>query len=169
MEICLEYGEVLLRLLISAFCGLIFGLERYHKGKPVGARTNILVALAACETAMISAYGFVSSSEVYQAADIAIKTDPARLVVGILSGIGFIGAGIIYKSPAGTIKGITTATEIYAIAVISIGYGLGLYFLSTCVAIIAYFAMQSSRINKIANFLHKNKRPDDDTEDEEEG
>ncbi|NLV82124.1 MAG: MgtC/SapB family protein [Synergistaceae bacterium] len=152
--ISLPYYEILLRLGLSTLCAIVFGAERYRRKKPVGVRTNILVALAACQTAIISGYGFIGSSVAYSG-DIIVTSDPARLVVGILGGVGFIGAGIIYKSPAGTIRGITTATQVFLIAVIGIGFGLGLYSLSMTTAIIAFFTIQSSMLRNL--FFKKNK------------
>lgn len=156
--IALPYYEILLRLGLSTLCAIVFGAERYHRRKPVGIRTNILVALAACQTAIISGYGFVGSRGAYSA-DMIVTSDPARLVVGILGGIGFIGAGIIYKSPAGTIRGLTTATQVFLIAVIGIGFGLGLYSLSATTAVIAFLTIQSSLLRRI--FWRKKPKKDD--------
>lgn len=137
--------EILLRLGMATVCGVIFGMERKKKRKPVGARTYVLICLAACEIAIISAYGFVDSYRVYPAS-INVVSDPARLVVGILTGIGFIGAGLIYKNPGGGIQGITTASGVFLISVIGIGCGLGLYFLTCSVAVIAFVTISLDRI-----------------------
>lgn len=137
--------EILLRLAMATMCGIVFGIERKKEKKPVGSRTHVLISLAACETAIISVYGFTDSYCAYPNG-LDVVSDPARLVVGILTGIGFIGAGIIYKNPDGRIEGLTTAAQVYLTAVIGIGCGLGLYFLTLSVSVIAFTTILSNRI-----------------------
>lgn len=137
---CLGEFEILCRLLLAAFLGAVFGMERRHRNKPIGARTHILISLAACTVAIISSYGFTELAYSYPH-EVSVRTDPARLMVGMLTGIGFIGAGIIYKSPHGDIKCITTAAEVYLITVLGIGSGLGLYMLSISASVIAYITL----------------------------
>ncbi|MEG1825340.1 MAG: MgtC/SapB family protein [Cloacibacillus sp.] len=149
-------SELLCRMLFSALIGAVFGTERMHRNKPIGARTHILVSVAACSIALISAYGFVEVSSAYPP-NMSVRTDPARLMVGMLTGIGFIGAGIIYKSPHGDIKGITTAAEIYLMAVLGIGAGLGLYELTGIAAVIAYVTLICSEA-RIIMFREKINR-----------
>ncbi|ANZ45099.1 MgtC/SapB family protein [Cloacibacillus porcorum] len=132
--------EILCRLMLAAFLGAVFGMERKHRNKPIGARTHILISLAACTVAIISSYGFTELAYSYPH-EVSVRTDPARLMVGMLTGIGFIGAGIIYKSPHGDIKGITTAAEVYLITVLGIGAGLGLYMLSISASVLAYITL----------------------------
>ena len=133
----ISYWEITLRLLLATGIGILFGFERKRSKKPVGVRTHVLVALAACLVAIISAYGVAQLSSVYSH---NITSDPARLVVGILTGIGFIGAGIIWKTPAG-VQGITTAAEIFLLSALGIGIGLGLYFLTAVATVIAIIDM----------------------------
>lgn len=153
MSLFISYPEILLRLGFTTICAIIFGIERKRKQKPVGARTHILVSIAACQIAIISAYGFKDAYHVYPSGVNAVS-DPARLVVGILTGIGFIGAGIISKSPSGSIKGITTAAEIFLMASLGIGWGLGLYLLTGTVAIIAFATML---INRVTAYIQKKR------------
>lgn len=117
---------ILLRLCLATLTGTILGVQRERSNKPAGTRTHILVCLSACIIAIVSAYGFDG---------LGTDRDPARLVVGILSGIGFLGAGIIWRSASGGVQGITTAAEIFLLSAlgISCSCGLGLYFL-TCVS-----------------------------------
>ncbi len=136
--------EILCRLLLAALLGAVFGIERKHRNKPIGARTHILISLAACTVAIISSYGFTELAFAYPH-EVSVRTDPARLMVGMLTGIGFLGAGIIYKSPHGDIKGITTAAEVYLMAVLGIGAGLGLYMLSISTAVLAYITLICSK------------------------
>ena len=135
----LSYGEIILRLLFATGIGILFGFERKRNKKPVGIRTHILVCLSACIIAMISAYGFANIADYYPSS-VNFVVDPARLVVGMLTGIGFIGAGIIWKSPTGII-GITTAAEIFLLSAIGISIGLGFYFLAIIATVIAFINM----------------------------
>ena len=113
--------------------------------KPAGIRTHVLVSLAACLICLISAYGFMNVHTIYPA-NINITTDPARLVVGILTGIGFLGEGIIWKSPSGSVQGITTAAEIFLLATLGIAAGLGQYFLLGVATVIAFVTMLSDNM-----------------------
>lgn len=154
--------EILLRLGLAAFCGVMFGIERKHKNKPIGARTHILILLASCAVTIMSAYGYVDLYASYPS-NVDVRTDPARLMVGLLTGIGFIGAGIIYKGPRGDIRGITTAAEVFLMAVIGMCLGLGLYLLGGAVAGIAFLTLMStkSEVKKIFNFIRGKKGKED--------
>ncbi|MBR0178920.1 MAG: MgtC/SapB family protein, partial [Firmicutes bacterium] len=92
-------GEIIFRLLLASVVGLLFGIDRERANKPAGVRTFLIVCLASCVLAIVSAYGFPSVAGEYQG--INLVSDPARLMVGVLTGIGFIGAGIIWRSPRG--------------------------------------------------------------------
>jgi len=141
------YKEIILRLALAVICGAAFGIERQQAQKPVGARTNILICVAACEIAYLSARGFGETIGAYGAA-MSIRTDPARLVVGVLTGIGFIGAGIIYKERNGIIQGITTASSVYLIACVGIGIGLGQYFIALSAAAIGFITLMAPEIGE---------------------
>ena len=136
--------EILLRLAIATALGVLFGFERNKSAKPVGIRTHVLICLTACVVALISSYGFADyethvATAVGKAID--VRSDPARLVVGVLTGIGFIGAGIIWKTPSGSVHGITTAAEIFLLAALGIGTGMGMYFLVGAATVIAIVNM----------------------------
>ncbi len=79
----LSYNEIILRLAAAWVCGVLLGLERQRRGKPVGISTYVLISLSACSIAMLSAYSFQDIPNVG-------NSDPARLVVGILTGMGFL-------------------------------------------------------------------------------
>ena len=138
-DLGLSYWEIILRLVIATAIGMLFGFERKRSKKPVGIRTHVLVSLAACIIAIVSAYGFTTFIDYYPSS-VNFTVDPARLLVGMLTGIGFIGAGIIWKSKTGII-GITTAAEIFLLAALGIAVGLGFYFLVIAATIIAIINM----------------------------
>jgi len=157
----LPLWEVTLRLLIAVAIGILFGWQRNRDNKPVGARTHILIALAACITALISAYGYESTAAVYSN-NINLNSDPARLMVGILTGIGFIGAGIIWKEPGGSVTGITTAAGIFLLAVLGLAAGLGLYFLTAVGTGISFLTLLAGDISASIKCRKKKSRDKDD-------
>lgn len=116
--------EVLIKLLIAAFLSLIIGIERELKKKPVGLKTSLVISTFSCLLTIIStdtAYN-VASRE-----DINITLDPLRLAAQIVSGIGFLGAGVILRKGNDSITGLTTAAMIWGAAGIGIAVGAGFY------------------------------------------
>ena len=138
-------SEIIFRLLLASAVGLLFGLDRERAHKPAGVRTFLIVCLASCVLAIVSAYGFPSVVGEYDGG-INLVSDPARLMVGVLTGIGFIGAGIIWRSPRGDVSGVTTAAGILMQAALGICCGLGLYVLVAVAGPIALIALVSERL-----------------------
>ena len=118
--------ELLLRILLSALIGSAIGLERGLRKKEAGQRTHCIIALGSCTYTLISIYGF---SDVMAFTDF----DPTHLAAWIVSGISFLGAGIIYKSETSGISGLSTATGLWATAALGISCGFGQYALSVIV------------------------------------
>lgn len=105
-----------LRILIAGLLGTAVGLERKHQRKAAGARTHTIVALSSAMIMVISKYGF---------SDVA-DYDAARIAAQVVSGIGFLGAGIIFVRNR-SINGLTTAAGIWATAGIGLAMGAGLW------------------------------------------
>lgn len=117
-------AEILLRLGLSAFLGLVIGLERELKRKPVGLKTSLVISIVSCLLTIVSsesAYLFPGDN------DVNITMDPLRLAAQIVSGIGFLGAGVILRRGNDTISGLTTAAMIWGAAGIGIAVGAGFY------------------------------------------
>ena len=115
--------EIGLRLLAAVLlCGLI-GLEREVYRKPAGLRTHILVGLGAAIFMMISLL-------MVRLEEGGIAVDASRVVAGVVTGIGFLGAGTIIRSGEG-VRGLTTAASIWAAAGVGLAAGGGYYFLAT--------------------------------------
>lgn len=102
-------------LLLSVFLGFLIGLERESKHKSIGIRTVSLITLGSTIYSLISIYYF--------------NADPTRVIAQIVSGIGFLGAGIIFKA-GNQIKGLTTAATVWTSSGIGVLVGLGLYKLA---------------------------------------
>lgn len=107
------------RLLVATICGLIIGVEREVKGKVAGLRSNLLICVGVTL--------FTSASFYYSQLD--KNVDPTRMIGQIITGIGFLGGGAIYKSED-KIIGFTTAAFIWCMASIGILIGTGLYTIS---------------------------------------
>src|SRR5215210_6427931 len=104
------------RLLLAFGLGGIVGFERQRVQRPAGLRTHKLVAAGSCCFTLASVYGFDGMGTV---------RDPARLAAQIITGIGFLGAGTIFRTGS-TVKGLTTASSIWITASIGIVAGLGM-------------------------------------------
>src|SRR6266700_2959865 len=111
-------GEIAVRLGAALILGSALGLNRELHGKPAGLRTHGLVSLGAAVAAIVS-LGFPGDSK---------SIDPnavSRVLQGILTGIGFLGAGVILHNPNGHVAGLTTAATIWICAVLGVTCGLG--------------------------------------------
>ena len=122
--------ELALRIVVAAVCGGIVGIERSRRLKDAGVRTHCMVACTAAILMIISKYGFadlVSEAGVTFAG--TRTTDPARIAAQIVSGISFLGVGIIYRDRQHAVKGLTTAAGIWAVAGVGMAIGAGMYYL----------------------------------------
>ena len=111
------------RIVIAGICGIFIGLERKNRSKEAGIRTHFIVACASALMMVISKYGF---------GDIVSETvgskgaDGARLAAQVISGIGFLGAGMIFVHKI-TVTGLTTAAGIWATSGVGLAVGAGMY------------------------------------------
>jgi putative Mg2+ transporter-C (MgtC) family protein len=109
-----EFTRVILRLAIAAILGALLGLEREHSGKAAGVRTHMLVAVGAAIFVLVPQQMQMPDAEV------------SRVIQGVITGVGFLGAGTILKSTSEeTVKGLTTAAGLWLTAAIGIAAGLG--------------------------------------------
>jgi putative Mg2+ transporter-C (MgtC) family protein len=111
-------GDIAMRLGAALLLGSALGLNRELHGKPAGLRTHALVSLGAAVATIVS-LGFPGESKFVDANAIG------RVLQGILTGIGFLGAGVILHDPNGHVTGLTTASTIWICAVLGIACGLG--------------------------------------------
>ena len=114
--------EVLLRLLCAMFIGAVIGTERELTHRPAGMRTHMLVALGSCVVMITSQMIF------HQYRAFGATPDPDRLSAQVITGVGFLGAGTILKEGP-SIKGLTTAASVWAVACLGIAVGGGYYAL----------------------------------------
>ena len=119
------FWECLLRIFLAALCGLVIGFERKARLKEAGVRTHLIVALGAALITIVSKYGFFDLALFAE----GIKADPTRIAAQIVSGVGFLGAGMIFMRHR-TLTGLTTAAGIWTTAGIGMAVGCGLYAVS---------------------------------------
>src|SRR5512145_2985234 len=103
------------RILVSLAAGAVIGYERSYRGRPAGFRTHALVCMASTVLMLVTVY----ESHWVQTPDTLIRLDPTRMAQGIMTGIGFLGAGVIMHDGL-TVRGLTTAASIWATAAIGI-------------------------------------------------
>jgi len=131
--------DALLRVLIAALVSGVIGLEREFHGRPAGLRTHLLVgtgaalAVVAMEIAMTSFFADAPFSA-------ALRMDPARMAAGVITGIGFLGAGTIIRT-GDWVRGLTTAASIWFVAGLGICAGMGLPILAGGGAAIGLFVL----------------------------
>src|SRR5205085_4171745 len=114
---------VVFRIAVALVVGGVIGFERSFHGRPAGFRTHSLVCVASALLMLVTVY----QSEWMTAVPLdAIRTDPTRMAQGIMTGIGFLGAGVIFKEGL-TVRGLTTAASIWITAAIGILVGIGFY------------------------------------------
>jgi putative Mg2+ transporter-C (MgtC) family protein len=131
-----DLKEVLTRLGAAALLSGILGLERELRSKPLGLRTNILVALGACSFGLIT----MELVDLFRRDDSLGAIDPSRVVQGIIEGIGFLGTGAIIQS-RGDVYGATTGATIWVVGAIGIACGFGFYLHAAAATVVAFLVL----------------------------
>ncbi|HIT85311.1 MAG TPA: MgtC/SapB family protein [Candidatus Ornithomonoglobus intestinigallinarum] len=127
-------AALIVRMLVSCICGIAIGFERKNRAKEAGIRTHCIVACASAMMMIISKYGFTDLLlELETQAD--VRLDPSRMAQGIVTGVGFIGAGIIYVQRS-NIRGLTTAAGLWATSGIGMALGGGMYVIGISATVI---------------------------------
>lgn len=115
--------DIVLHLLAGLAAGGAIGLERSYHGRPAGFRTHTLVCMAATLLMLITVF----QPQWFPGTGDGVRLDPTRMAQGIMTGIGFLGAGVIFKEGL-TVRGLTTAASIWITSAIGVLMGTGLYF-----------------------------------------
>ena len=134
-------AEIILRVFVAAVLGGGIGLQRGLAKKPAGIRTHALICLGAAL--------FTSLAEGFET---VTGFDPSRIAAGVVTGIGFVGAGVILRSETGRIEGVTTAASIWATAAVGVAIGTGLYLVGIFAAVL------SGTIMAVRLLLQKNSK-----------
>ncbi len=125
MDLAFDW-DVVLKMLLGTFFGSTIGAERYAHGRPAGLRTHLLVCVAFTSIAILSGRLTLLGESSFT---MGLRSDPGRLMAGGLTGIGFLGAGIIIQS-GGTVHGLTTAAALWVVSVLGLAVGSGHYSLA---------------------------------------
>lgn len=138
--------ELIGRLVLAAALGFLIGLERELAGRPAGLRTHALAALGAATFTLVSVEAFPGS-------------DPARVAAGVVTGLGFLGAGTILKDGGEQgVQGLTTAAGMWAVGAVGLAVGSGLYLLGVSSAVLVGLLLASERLLHIEGRLERRRQ-----------
>jgi len=129
---------VFVKLLLAAVAGGTVGLEREKHGRPAGLRTHLLVALGAC-LMMIVSEAFQLKYAAFDT-NSAVRLDPGRTAAQIVTGIGFLGAGVIIKEGI-SVRGLTTAASLWLVAGLGMAFGMGLFLPGAMATLLALLSL----------------------------
>jgi putative Mg2+ transporter-C (MgtC) family protein len=122
--------EMVLRLIVATALAAAIGYDREVRKKAAGVRTHVMIALGAAAFTLVSIYGFTGA-------------DVSRVASGVVAGVGFLGAGVIFHGNQGSmVAGLTTAASIWVTAGIGVAAGCGLYPLAVAVAVLALIVLR---------------------------
>ncbi|MUK90441.1 MgtC/SapB family protein [Ornithinibacillus sp. L9] len=142
---------IVVRVLIALVLSGLIGFEREFKNHPAGFRTHILVGVGSCLMMVLSLFGFEAFIDAHE----NVRFDPARIPSYVISGIGFLGAGTIMVY-GGTIRGLTTAASIWAVAGLGLVVGAGMY--TTAVFTTVVILLSLVFLNNFENLFTKGKK-----------
>jgi putative Mg2+ transporter-C (MgtC) family protein len=139
-------AEMLLRIFAAVVAGALIGYERSYHGRPAGFRTHTLVCTASSLLMLVTVY----EAHWVRVASETVRLDPTRMAQGIMTGIGFLGAGVIIKEGL-SVRGLTTAASIWMTSAIGILAGVGFYFplavsVVTTIGVLSVFRIIESRM-----------------------
>jgi putative Mg2+ transporter-C (MgtC) family protein len=151
----LSLAELTLRIGLAAALGASIGLERELREREAGLRTHLLVALGAALFTIVSAYAWSGWSFSNRS---GIVFDPTRIAAQIVTGVGFLGAGAIIRQGL-TVRGLTTAATLWAVAAIGMAVGAGYYAAAVITTIVVIVSLWPLRI--LAYRVFTRIRPDE--------
>ncbi len=147
--------EIITRLLITFFLSGLVGLERQVHRRSAGLRTHILVGLGSCLIMLTSLYVF----DIYKD---KVALDPTRIAAGVITGIGFLGAGAIIRDKE-SIKGLTTAASIWVVSGLGLAVGTG--FIRTAIYTTVLVLIVLHLLRYLDSLIFKVQKPKDNKED----
>lgn len=149
--------DVIVRLTAALILGAIIGVEREYRGHPAGVRTMAMVSVGSC---IFTAAGlFLLAGH---------ATDPTRIAAQVVTGVGFLGAGAIFRAESG-IRGLTTAAAVWVVAAIGMTVGFGLYVLAaggTLMVLVGLVLIRPIELHFFNRMDHPMRRHDDAVERE---
>ncbi|PKK94014.1 MAG: hypothetical protein CVV61_01710 [Tenericutes bacterium HGW-Tenericutes-6] len=151
-------SKIIVPLFITFFVAAFVGLERQNVGKAAGLSSHILVAMGAAGIAIMQRFMF--DYQVYLQLEKGLSIDPEgqRVIAQVVTGIGFVGAGVIIKDQANVVKGITTAATIWFVAMIGLILGSGYLIIGTILGLFVVIFVLSRDIKRGFNPLKPAKK-----------
>lgn len=140
--------ECSVRLVIACLCGAVIGIERTRRNKGAGLRTHIIVAVGAALFVIVSKYGFHDVVSLDGA-----QVDVSRVASNVVTGVSFLGAGIICMR-GDTVQGLTTAAGVWVTAAIGLAIGSGMYLLGICGAVLVLLMQVLLHLGVIRSMDH---------------
>ena len=144
-EFALQW-QIVARCFVAAVCGSIIGIERKNRLKEAGLRTHLILAMGSALMMAVSKYAFFDILRYGTMLGVQVKLDPSRVAAGIVSGVGFLGAGTIFVRKQ-VINGLTTAAGLWVTSGIGMAICAGMYIPGIAATLILFLAQV---------FLHKN-------------
>ena len=129
---------LILKLVLAFIAGTLIGIEREKHGRPAGLRTHILVCTGACLMMVVSEGVFYQFGHL--SAESVVRLDPGRIGAQIITGIGFLGAGVILKEGV-SVRGLTTAACLWYVAGLGMAFGMGLFLIASIATLLALVAL----------------------------
>jgi len=129
---------IALKLLLASLAGGLIGLEREKHGRPAGLRTNLLVCVGSCAMMIASEAFYLKYGHLTMQSDVRI--DPSRIAAQIITGIGFLGAGVIIKEGV-SVRGLTTAASLWVVAGLGMAFGMGHFSLGGMATILVLVSL----------------------------
>jgi putative Mg2+ transporter-C (MgtC) family protein len=148
--------DIVFRIFIALLIGAAIGIEREYHGHPAGVRTLALVSIGSCVFTAIGVFAIPGH-----------VTDPTRIAAQVVTGVGFLGAGAIFRAGE-AVKGLTTAATVWVVAALGMAVGFGLYIIAPAGAVlvlIGLIAVRPLEIRFLRPPTHPMRRHDDDVSD----
>jgi putative Mg2+ transporter-C (MgtC) family protein len=127
--------DIILRLLLATALGAGIGYQRERANKPAGLRTHALICLGSALFTVVSIFGFTDG------------VDTSRVAAAVVTGIGFIGAGVIFRGMRGDrVMGLTTAASVWVSAAIGLAAGVGMYLVASIMAVLTVLVLMIPKV-----------------------
>lgn len=153
--------QYIFTIFIGAILGGAIGLEREYRSKEAGFRTHFLVGLGSALFMVLSMHGFDSFEG---QPGVIIQRDPARMAAQVVSGIGFIGAGIIIFQK-NVVKGLTTAAGLWVTSAIGMAAGTGMYDVAVAATVMVLVCLET--VNFLHHHVFKSRHPEYNADEKE--
>lgn len=131
----ISYVDLTVRICLALALGGVIGLEREWSNHAAGFRTHILVCVGSAMIMLLSIYGFGDFAQEFN-----VRMDPARLAAQVITGVGFLGAGAIFRNGS-VVTGLTTAASIWVVAAIGLCIGAGFYYLGVLATLLVLVSL----------------------------